>query len=82
MEVQEQEEEKKRKEEEKKRKETIVVGERTIECPICGHDRFTKQKTLMNTRRSTLVNLDWTDAEAETCICQQCGYVLWFRKQT
>lgn len=60
--------------------EAIVVGGRRVACPICGHDRFAKQRTLMNTRGATFFNMDWLDEGAETCICHQCGYVLWFRK--
>ena len=60
--------------------ETIVIGGKRIACPICGHDRFSKQRTLMNTRGATFLNVDWMDAGAETCICHECGYVLWFRK--
>lgn len=57
----------------------IINGQR-VHCPICGNDRFSKQHTLMNTRGAALMNMDWADAGAETCICKSCGYVLWFRE--
>jgi hypothetical protein len=67
-------------EREREREESILIGDKKVACPICGHDRFSKQETLMNTRAATFFNMNWMNAGAETCICRRCGYVLWFRK--
>ena len=61
-------------------RESILIGDRKIACPICGHDRFSKQETLMNTRAAAVLNMSWMNSGAETCTCQRCGYILWFRK--
>lgn len=59
--------------------ESIMIGDRKIACPICGHDRFSKEDILMNTRGTTWFNMEWTNPAAKACICKHCGYVLWFR---
>ena len=58
----------------------LIAGGRLIVCPICGHDRFHQQRTLMNTRAATFFNLDWADRGADTRICQRCTHVLWFAR--
>lgn len=58
----------------------LVAGNRLILCPICGHDRFHQQRTLMNTRAMTFFNFDWADSGADTRICQRCTYVMWFSR--
>ena len=58
----------------------LIAGNRLIQCPICGHDRFHQQRTLMNTRAMTFLNFDWADSGADTRICQRCTYVMWFAR--
>jgi DNA-directed RNA polymerase subunit RPC12/RpoP len=58
----------------------LIAAGRLIQCPICGHDRFRQQRTLMNTRAMTFLNFDWADSGADTRICQRCSYVLWFAR--
>ncbi len=58
----------------------LIAGGRLIVCPICGHDRFHQQRTLMNTRAATFFNLDWADRGADTRICERCTYVMWFAR--
>jgi uncharacterized Zn finger protein (UPF0148 family) len=59
----------------------LIAGGRLIVCPICGHDEFHEQRTLMNTRSATFFNLDWADRGADTRICQRCAYVMWFARK-
>jgi len=59
----------------------LIAGGRLIVCPVCGHDRFHQQRTLMNTRTATFFNLDWADSGADTRICQRCAYVMWFARK-
>ena len=59
----------------------LIAGGRLIRCPVCGHDRFDQQWTLMNTRAATVFNLDWADSAADTRICQSCTYVMWFARK-
>ena len=58
----------------------LIAGNRLILCPICGHDRFHQQRTLMNTRTMTFLNFDWADSGADTRICERCTYVMWFAR--
>jgi predicted nucleic-acid-binding Zn-ribbon protein len=82
-EIRKQDEEKQRQEDEQQRMEAMeskIVNGKKVHCPICENDRFRKQNTLMNTRGATMMDLDWMNASAQTCICKSCGYVLWFRE--
>ena len=58
----------------------LVAGGRLIRCPVCGHDRFHQQRTLMNTRAATFFNMDWANSGADTRICQSCTHVMWFAR--
>ena len=59
----------------------LIAGGRLILCPVCGHDRFHQQRTLMNTRAATFFNLDWANSGADTRICQRCTHVMWFARE-
>ncbi|RJQ08071.1 MAG: hypothetical protein C4551_05895 [Bacillota bacterium] len=54
-----------------------VAGHRLV-CPICGADRFTQGRSLLNTRGLTFLRLDWANREADNYICASCGHILWF----
>jgi uncharacterized Zn finger protein (UPF0148 family) len=58
----------------------LIAAGRLIVCPVCGHDRFDQQRTLMNTRAATFLNFDWADGGADTRICQRCTHVMWFAR--
>lgn len=58
----------------------LIAGERLIQCPVCGHDRFHQQRTLMNTRAATFFNVEWANSGADTRICQRCTHVMWFAR--
>lgn len=57
-----------------------VDGHKLV-CPICGHDRFGRRKTLMNTFGLTFLGLEWANKEAASFICDSCGYVMWFMRE-
>jgi DNA-directed RNA polymerase subunit RPC12/RpoP len=58
----------------------LIADGRLIRCPICNHDGFHQQRTLMNTRAATFFNLNWANSDADTRICKRCGHVLWFAR--
>ncbi len=57
--------------------EIIKAGYKLI-CPVCSYNRFWSRKTLMNTRFSTFVNMDWANRNATNYVCERCGYIFWF----
>jgi uncharacterized Zn finger protein (UPF0148 family) len=59
----------------------LIAGNRLIRCPVCDHDRFHQQRTLLNTRAATFFNLDWADSGADTRICQRCAHVMLFARE-
>ncbi|MHB0961113.1 MAG: hypothetical protein ACYC0X_21905 [Pirellulaceae bacterium] len=59
----------------------LIAGGRLILCPVCGHDRFHQQRTLMNTRAATFFNLDWANSGADKRSCQRCTHVMWFARE-
>jgi len=58
----------------------LIAGERLIRCPVCGHDKFDQQRTLMNTSAATLFNVAWVSGGADTRICRRCTHVMWFAR--
>ena len=48
---------------------------------MCGRDRFTERKSLLNTAGAELLGLGWANKEAYNYVCTQCGYILWFLPQ-
>jgi len=58
--------------------ETVKVGQKTLTCLVCGHDRFRRRRAQLNTALATFFKLDWANRSAECMVCQQCGYIHWF----
>lgn len=54
------------------------VGNVTIACPCCQHDRFDKDYRQLNTKGATFFKLDWANRDAILLICKQCSYLSWF----
>ena len=54
------------------------VGGKLLACPICGQAHFQSNQTLMSTKGANFLGLDWTNPNADTYTCTQCGYILWF----
>jgi len=57
-----------------------VAGHDLI-CPVCGHDRFKKRRTLMNTPGLTFFGVEWANKQADNFVCDSCGHVLWFLRE-
>jgi predicted nucleic-acid-binding Zn-ribbon protein len=49
-----------------------------LACLVCGHNRFHERNALLNTRLTAIFGIDWTNPQATTFVCVQCGYVHWF----
>jgi hypothetical protein len=57
------------------------IRNRYLKCQICGHDRFWKRKTLLNTPGLTFLGVEWANKQADNFICDSCGYIFWFLKE-
>ena len=62
---------------EKESQEVVKQG-RKLRCTVCEHERFWSRRTLMNTRGTTFLGLDWINKEAVNYVCERCGHVFWF----
>ncbi len=59
--------------------ETIEIGDRPLTCLVCGFDRFDKREGQLNTAGLSFLGLDWANESAVCVICQNCGFIHWFR---
>lgn len=50
-----------------------------IFCQFCRHDYFSLHRFKLNTGESEFFNLAWADESAVCLVCEQCGYIHWFR---
>lgn len=55
-----------------------MIKGKYLKCQICGHDRFWKRRTLLNTPGLTFFGWEWANRRAENFICNSCGYMFWF----
>src|SRR5262249_26976543 len=49
-----------------------------LSCPICGWIRFSLSQALLSTKGANFFGFDWTNPNADTYTCMNCGYILWF----
>lgn len=63
----------------KREPKPVVIKNRKLVCPVCGHDHFIETKAQMNTAAASLFDLDWVNKEAKCYVCADCTYVYWFR---
>ena len=49
-----------------------------LRCQFCENDRFFERKGQLNTKATSLLNLDWIDPTARCLICSNCGFIHWF----
>ena len=56
----------------------VSIENRPVSCCHCGHDEFYYRETLLNTRGMTFLDLQWLNKAAQSYICAQCGYIMWF----
>jgi hypothetical protein len=59
-----------------------IVDGHELHCPICAHDEFWKRHTLMNTPGLTFLGVEWANRQAENYVCDSCGYILWFLRES
>ncbi len=58
-----------------------AVAGHPLKCPVCGHDRFERRQSLLNTRWMTFFEFDWLNRKADNYVCERCGHVLWFLRR-
>ena len=63
----------------KREPKPVVVKNKKLVCPVCGHSLFRETKAQMNTAMASLFDLDWANKSARCYVCAECGYVYWFR---
>ncbi|HEY1064687.1 MAG TPA: hypothetical protein VGE52_01195 [Pirellulales bacterium] len=56
----------------------LIVASRIQCCPLCGHDRFERRATLLESRAATALGVEWLSRGAQACVCRRCKHVLWF----
>ncbi|WP_277673948.1 hypothetical protein [Piscibacillus halophilus] len=54
------------------------VNDTEIKCIHCGHDRFQKDKALLNSRGLSFFDLDWLNDSANIAVCKKCSFMHWF----
>ncbi len=60
------------------RAESFRAGGKQVVCPHCENILFHRKKISMHTAFSSLVNLEWTDGEANVLVCANCSRIEWF----
>jgi ribosomal protein S27AE len=63
-----------------KQAEELIIENRKINCPLCGHDQFWTRRTLLNTRGASFFSFDWLNRDAVNKVCDNCGHMLWFHE--
>jgi predicted nucleic-acid-binding Zn-ribbon protein len=58
--------------------EEVHIGDRELQCLVCGKTKFVSRKAQLNTALATLFRLDWTNESALCVVCADCGYIHWF----
>jgi hypothetical protein len=58
-----------------------IIAGHELNCTVCGHDRFWRRQTLMNTPGLTFFGVEWANRQADNYVCDKCGHVLWFLRE-
>lgn len=66
---------------EEERTTTLVVEDRAVPCPVCGHDRYWTRETLISGRVAAFFDVEWAGDAALNYVCARCGHVLWFLRR-
>jgi hypothetical protein len=56
------------------------IAGRVLSCHHCQHKEFTRRLALMNTSGLSMLGLDFANKDAVCYVCDQCGFVHWFRE--
>jgi hypothetical protein len=62
----------------KEEPQPVTVYGNDLKCPVCGNNKFYKDRALMNKSMSTFFRMDWTDRSAFCFVCSNCTYIFWF----
>ncbi|MFA4839810.1 MAG: hypothetical protein WC703_10090 [Candidatus Neomarinimicrobiota bacterium] len=54
--------------------ENQTIDGHPLVCPVCGHDRFWKRKTVLITPAAAAWNFLWASKKAVNYVCDRCGY--------
>lgn len=65
----------------KPRPESHQVLGRDFTCTVCGHDLFHKREAQLHSQGASFFNLEWTGPTTLCLVCDQCGYIHWFKPQ-
>ena len=49
-----------------------------VTCPHCGSTRFFEGSALLDSRGTSLLDVEWLGKGATTLTCARCGRVEWF----
>lgn len=58
------------------------AGETTVKCHMCDGTDFETRKVKLNTTAMSFFDLDWLNRSAQGLICQTCGYIHLYRKDS
>jgi len=61
--------------------ENQTIDGHSLICPLCGHNRFWKRKTVLITPAAAAWNFLWASKKAVNYICDQCGYIFSFLRE-
>jgi predicted nucleic-acid-binding Zn-ribbon protein len=50
----------------------------SLQCPICGGQKFWKKEAQLNTKAASLLDFDWINPSGDCYICKECRYIIWF----
>jgi predicted nucleic-acid-binding Zn-ribbon protein len=59
----------------------VEIHGKIFQCTACNNDRFWKDEAQVNNWFTTFLGLDWIDRSAIYLVCDNCGYMHWFRPE-
>jgi len=62
----------------KRESENVTIAGKSLDCEICGHNKFWQREAQLNTAMATFFNFDFLNASATCIVCGRCGYIRWF----
>lgn len=65
----------------KQEPQTFTIKEKTVQCQVCGHDKFHSRNTVLNQLWTAVLDLEAFSRETKSLICAECGYIHQFSKR-
>jgi len=59
-------------------KDKLYILDKEVECPICGHNKFSHRAVLLNSPGMTFFGLEFLNKEASAYTCKKCCYMMYF----